>query len=470
MKLPFLAPSIFFTILVLVSVFANVLFSKVNRPAVLGVSITNIWNSLFSKNKSTLFNDKIEAKSRFADLPDDIKVDLDKIYAQQSIKSGIYWQMSQASRKATSTIFVANFINTINGGVTAALKGGKEAVADWFAEELAKNLGKAILAETTTEKKAEFTIVLLDAAKLDHEIISKGFKAAASNTDIYLSAASWVLETEMAYINTNLSQGYQKLAAIDLWTGLNPLDVYIIGIEGENKITGLFDKGVKFYYFDYSKNKYVNYFNDVVASKLKDAKLQTGQSESTTGAVVNQTTSTSCQKVNLAESYQTYYFYKSASPCSSYSRSTSSSRFSVRCNQASSQWREHYVKEIATNGASTLKIKASLGLKDYAHFFGTGVKSDDYVDLIILSSKPNPTLAAECNKSVAEADWSKCGISNSNPASLGHCGVPKNSEGRSCNFEVSTSGKSSVWAVLRVADAWLADVEGSLSNLEICPQ
>lgn len=177
-----------------------------------------------------------------------------------------------------------------------------------------------------------------------------------------------------------------------------------------------------------------------------------------------------CQKVNLAESYQTYYFYKSVSPCSGYSRNASASRFSVRCNQASAQWREHYVKEIATNGASKLKIKANLGLKDYAHFFGVGVKSDDYVDLIALSSNPNPLLQGECNRAVSESDWSKCGISNTNPASIGHCGVPKNTESRSCDFEVSVSGQSKIWLVLRVADAWLADIEGSLANLEVCPQ
>lgn len=435
-------------------------FNLSRQPSVLGITTSRWWP--FSFLKKELVEDKIEAKKRFSDLPYDIKVDLDKIYSQSSIKSGIYWRMSQVSRKATTTIMAANFINQINGGILAAMQGGKEAVADWIAEELAKKLASDIIAEQTTEKKAEFTLVLYDVAKLDYAIVSKGFKAVVNAGDLQVQAASWVLQAEMDYINKNLSQGYQKLASIDLWTGTKPLEVYIIGVEGENKNTGLYDKGVKFYYFDYSKNKYLDYFDDVVAIKIEKVKSEETPKETTAVG--------GCQKINLSEGYKTYFFYKSVSPCASYSRSVTASRFSVRCNQASAQWREHYIKEVSTQGASKLKIKATLGLIDYAHFFGTGVKSDDYVDLIALSTDPNPTFQGECNKSVSEADWPKCGLSSSHPSSLGHCGVPKNSESKYCDFEINISGKSKIWLALRVADAWLADVEGSLTNLEICPQ
>lgn len=438
------------------------------QSSVLGITTKGWWP--FSSVKKDLLEDKIEAKSRFADLPYDIKVDLDKIYSQSSIKSGIYWRMSQVSRKATTTIMAANFINQINGGILAAMQGGKEAVADWLAEELAKQLASSIIAGQTSEKKAEFTLVLYDAAKLDYAIVSKGFKAVINAGDLQLQAASWALQAEMDYINKNLSQGYQKLASIDLWTGTKPLEVYIIGVEGENKNTGLYDKGVKFYYFDYAKNKYIDYFDDVVAVKIEKVKSEETPKPTKIQEQIKETTTNTagCQKVNLSEGYRTYYFYKSASPCSSYVRSVTTSKFSVRCNQASAQWREHYVKEVSTQGASKLKIRASLGLKDYAHFFGTGVKSADYVDLMAFSSDPNPTFSGECNRAVSEADWSKCGIPNT--SSLGHCGVPANSEGKSCDFSVQTAGLSKVYLVLRVADAWLADVEGSLTNLEICPQ
>lgn len=449
-------------------IFLTLIIISLNRQSsVLGISTRNWWP--FSSVKKDLLEDKIEAKSRFADLPHDIKVDLDKIYSQSSIKSGIYWRMSQVSRKATTTILAANFINQINGGILAAMQGGKEAIADWLAEELVKQLASSVIAGQTSEKKAEFTLVLYDAAKLDYAVVSKGFKAVINAGDLQLQAASWALQAEMDYINKNLSQGYQKLASIDLWTGTKPLEVYIIGVEGENKNTGLYDKGVKFYYFDYAKNKYIKYFDDVVAVKIEMAKSEETPKPAKAEEPAKETTAVGgCQKVNLGEGYQAYYFYKSASPCSSYSRSAGASRFSVRCNQASSQWREHYVKEIATNGATKLKIKANLGLKDYAHFFGTGVKSADYVDLMAFSSNPNPAFSSECNRAVSEADWPKCGIPNT--SALGHCGVPANSEGRSCDFSIQTAGLSKVYLVLRVADAWLADIEGSLANLEVCPQ
>lgn len=122
--------------------------------------------------------------------------------------------------------------------------------------------------------------------------------------------------------------------------------------------------------------------------------------------------------------------------------------------------------EVPTKGASKIQIKANLGLKDYASFFGKGVKSDNYVDLLALSSNPKGILSGECNRNVSEADWPKC----SAVSDLGHCGVPAYSESKSCGFEISTAGLSNFYLVLRTADAWLADVEGSISNLQITPQ
>jgi len=196
-----------------------------------------------------------------------------------------------------------------------------------------------------------------------------------------------------------------------------------------------------------------------------------GSSISTTAAAAP-AVSGGCQNVNLGEDYTTYYFYKSASPCSGYSRIASSGRFSVRCNSASSQWREFYVKEVSTGGASALTVKASLGLTDHARFFsecsGTGVKSDNYVFFSVLGSDPRASLAGQCNRAVNESDWPQCVLSDA--AGLGSCGVAKCTTGASCNLSVNTSGKDKIYLVLRVSDAWMADIEGSVSNLSVCPK
>lgn len=426
-----------------------------------------------------LWSDKIEAKSRFADLPDGIKQDLDKLYSQSSVKSGIYWRLSQTSRKAASTILVANFINQINGGVMAAIKGGKEAVADWLAEELAKQLAGEVLAEQTSETTAEFTILLYDSAKLGFAAGSKigemGFKAAASSADLGVEVASWILETEMNYINENLPQGYQKIAGLDFWTGLKPLEIYIIGVDGENKENGFYEKGVKFYYLDYEKNNFVNYFNDVVATEIKDVKVVekiTPTEKPKPSPTPKPTVSGGCQTIDLSSAYKNYWLYDSQFPCPSFQRSVSTNKFSIRCPQLTSRWREHYVKEIAISGASKLRIKANLGLYVHDKFFiesgGVGVKYDDYVSLWVVSEDPNPTLSSECNQGYTQDTIAKCAIPNTHPGLLGKCGVAKFTASKNCDFEVNVSGLNKVYLVFYTSDAWPADPEGSLNNVQIC--
>lgn len=201
-------------------------------------------------------------------------------------------------------------------------------------------------------------------------------------------------------------------------------------------------------------------------------KMFNGTGSTATAAPAITAPSGGCQNINLGEGYTTYYFYKSVTPCSGYSRSATSSQFSVRCNQPDAQWREFYVKEVPTGGAGSLSIKASLNLTDHAHFFiecsGTGVKSDNYVFLSVLGSDPRSSLASQCNRAVSESDWPQCALSDA--TGLGSCGVAKCTTGASCAMSVNTSGKDKIYIVFRVSDAWMADIEGSVSNVSVCPQ
>lgn len=173
------------------------------------------------------------------------------------------------------------------------------------------------------------------------------------------------------------------------------------------------------------------------------------------------------RSIDLSEKYQTFYYHKSVTPCSDFDKQISSSKVSIGCKPASAQWRWQYVREINTQGANKLKVKANLELNDYANFFGGGVKSDDYVDLIFLKSDPKAMLSSECNKTSSESDWPKCAVKNSASTAISHCGVPKYKESRSCDFDVDVSGLSTVYAVFQISDAWLTDQEGVLSNLKI---
>lgn len=120
-----------------------------------------------------------------------------------------------------------------------------------------------------------------------------------------------------------------------------------------------------------------------------------------------------------------------------------------------------------------LKIKADLGLMDHSAFFSEcnyngGVKSDDYVDLIVLSQDPMPTLDVQCNRIASDSEWSQCGVANSGTGVLAHCGVSKCTTSKKCDFEVDVSGLNTAYLVFRTGDAWMADIEGILSNLQVC--
>ncbi len=182
---------------------------------------------------------------------------------------------------------------------------------------------------------------------------------------------------------------------------------------------------------------------------------------------------TSCQTINLSGGEAFYNFTKQSAPCSQYQNSFSASKISLRCKYSTGQWRNYWVEKVNTVGLQKLKIKADLGILDHTGFFDEcsrngGVKSDDYVDLIVLSQDPMPTLDIECNRIVSDSDWSQCGVANSGTGVLAHCGVSKCTTSKKCDFEVDVSGLNAVYLVFRTGDAWMADIEGTLSNIQVC--
>lgn len=143
----------------------------------------------------------------------------------------------------------------------------------------------------------------------------------------------------------------------------------------------------------------------------------------------------------------------------------------MRCKSASALWRGMWVKKIDVAGYSKLQLKASLKVNDYTDYFAEcghkGVNRDEFTDLIILYSDPRPKLDAECNHVVGEEKWSDCSVNFRDPSAVKHCGVPKCSSGKSCNMEVDVSGRDAIYLLFSVSDAWVADIEGDLSGVEV---
>lgn len=180
-----------------------------------------------------------------------------------------------------------------------------------------------------------------------------------------------------------------------------------------------------------------------------------------------------CGFIDMLRDYNLYtYTLNTSAKCSGYKNNFSARSISLRCSSSAASWRNYWVKEVEVAGLSKVRIKASLGLNDYSRFFtecsGVGVKYDDYSDIIVLSADPRSNLDAECNIVCSSADWPKCAVKSSGTGVLGQCGVSKCSASKKCDFEVSTSGLDKIYLVYHISDAWLADIEGTMSNLEIC--
>lgn len=183
--------------------------------------------------------------------------------------------------------------------------------------------------------------------------------------------------------------------------------------------------------------------------------------------------SDNCKKINFEEDWNRYNLTKNNAECTDFIEEANGNNIKVKCQLPQAEWRTYFVKELETNSAKNIVVKADLKLIDYAKFFeesgGVGVKSDDYVDLLVVREDVRPGLESECNRTVTEEEWGKlCLLNKTSSAILEHCGVPKFTESQSCNFQVKTDNFKKIYLVFQVADAWQADVEGSLANFEIC--
>lgn len=183
--------------------------------------------------------------------------------------------------------------------------------------------------------------------------------------------------------------------------------------------------------------------------------------------------SDNCKKINFEEGWNKYNLTKNNAECADFVEETNGNNIKIKCQLPQAEWRTYFVKELETNNAKNMVVKADLKLIDYAKFFeesgGVGVKSDDYVDLLVVREDVRSGLESECNKTVTEEEWGKrCFLNKTSSAILGHCGIPKFTEFQNCNFQVKTENLKKTYLIFQVADAWLADLEGSLSNLETC--
>ena len=352
--------------------------------------------------------------------------------------------------------------------------------------KLMKDLAKGAVQDSIISylTKTDSREILISTQKADDSARNAN-KACKSAMEAWNALQSTTGKAGPAYARTAIEESfnmfsYEYTAMDALKTGLNKVNNYPKLVTKINKTD--YRKGMD----DLSKfiSKLDNekkYWNDILNNVTDENMLELWIEEqiSRINAISNTQSPTYtphaplCTDVYLNTGYSLYNYTPDSGPCTAgYQENISNSNLSLKCKSASAKWREHWVKEVNVSGLDKLKITADLGLKDNSRFFtecnGTGVKYDNYADLVVLSSDPNSTLQAECNKVTPQSEWSKCSIQNTDTNVLGHCGVPKCSASTKCDFTIDVSGKNKVYLNFQIHDAWLADIEGTLANLKTC--
>lgn len=234
-------------------------------------SLMGVLNKIGSAIKAVgeaAFQDVIEAKTSFSQLPPDLQETLQAEYSPQAIKGAVFWKVSQASKGASTTLAVANVVDQLSGLALSALEGGEEALEYALAEMVALTLGEEIISEAAGEEVGTISVALYETGKLGAAIAEKGFKAIRGTATLQAEIAQWILAEEMKYINANVGEGFQTLWQLNI-VSPRRVQVYLVTIDGANNQTGLHDRGIKYYYYDTGSERFTSYYDDLVSRKIE---------------------------------------------------------------------------------------------------------------------------------------------------------------------------------------------------------
>ena len=213
-----------------------------------------------------MLTDVIQPKS-WGETPSQVTQGLQGLgFTQQNVRSVVYVQTSVITKAASAAIAFANAFNTVSGVVLGGAQNKAEmqkALEFTIAQQALNQVGPAgeVVAQlykvTTTGQDIQQAV----------KVIKKAKDATMSGPLLAATALSYVLDAEMAYINTNMAGGFK-----DLWT-FNPtypkLDLYIAFVDASPGIHGMANtKGTVYFYRRESDNRYVIYYTDLISSKL----------------------------------------------------------------------------------------------------------------------------------------------------------------------------------------------------------
>lgn len=399
--------------------------------------------------------------------------------------------------KAQALNMEGNTVGIIYNGIklaadaTALAKSGIKGIAV-LAKDLAKNsVQNAILSYFVPEDSRailESTQKFFDNSKIAHsscnlaleawnQSVSTTGKASPQFAVRATEEVKNMFAGESASISA-LKQAVERINAYPKIVTKIGKTKYQTGIKDLGKlITQLSNESI-YWQKEYENANDENTLDFWIAEQIVRVEQESGSSAPESNA---KSSLTGCTQVDLSNDYKLYTYTPENGVCSGYSNQISGSELRLKCTNMSGSWRNFWVKKINVAGLNEIKIKAHLEINDYGadytggrpFFEGTcpngGVKYDNYSNLMVLNADPRPTFDTECNKICSQADWPKCGIAPGSPSIIATCGVPKCNRTQECDLTIDTGSKSELYVVYQTSDPWVAEIEGVMSNLEICP-
>ena len=217
------------------------------------------------------------SRQSYSNLPQGIKDDLSDIVTQD-IKSVVKLELSHLTKFSSAIIDFAGLVSETSELALDLVDGTKQAIVKGASLTLA-----SLASQYADSELAGFSLMLYSSADTGKDI---GKYLGGADLDPYTiaaEAAAWVLAMEMQYINDNMDKAFTDLYKYNILS-LSWLKMYAVFIDSGPVADAAKPrmKGIKFYYYDEGKDKWVNYYNDIVTWEIKAERSEEGSKDQVT--------------------------------------------------------------------------------------------------------------------------------------------------------------------------------------------
>lgn len=190
-------------------------------------------------------------------------------YNIEDIDAVVEAKLSLVTRFSASVLEMANLINDVfDYALTFTEDGVQELIIGTIGSVVSSSGEKGKLVVTFYET-AEFAKDYKDIQKLKSlaETTEDLANVSKKTSTLAIDVAAYILKQEMEYINNNMNKAF-----VDLWKfnygSTDKLLIYAVHIDKIHDEKKLHEKGIRYFYFNEDTNSYVNYYNNLVFTKI----------------------------------------------------------------------------------------------------------------------------------------------------------------------------------------------------------